>query len=145
MWLSGRSIPLPDMMRTGCVTETTIEQRLPDGASGIQGFEIGHLPPALARHDWRDARDQAQLLPSAAVARSNGQDTSQAASSYVRADCRPERAQISDFPTVAQPVALPSSSSLAFSGEMGDLWCVLFKKVIYPRFSFIVAYGDRGH
>jgi hypothetical protein len=28
---------------------------------------------------------------------------------------------------------------------MGNLWYASFEKGIYPRFSFIVAYGDRGH
>ena len=120
--------------------ETTIEQRLPDGASGVQGFEIA----SSRRYGWQKARDQARLPPSAAVARSNAGDTEQAAPSYVRADCRRE-SQMSHFPTAAQPIASSSSISLAFSGERGNLWYALFEKGIYPRFSFIAAYGDRGH
>jgi hypothetical protein len=55
-------------MRTGRLRETAIEQCLPDRASGIEGFEIGDLPPALAvtageKHAiWRRRRPVLQAL-----------------------------------------------------------------------------------
>jgi hypothetical protein len=124
--------------------ETTIEQRLPDGASGVQGFEIGHLLPALAvtagkKHAIRrDCRPVPQSL-----GQTRGIRTS-CAELHTRKLPSGEGSNVA-FSHGSATARIPIFIVARFLRRGGNLWYALFEKGIYPRFSFIAAYGDRGH